>query len=140
MAAKANLYGGRKAFHSDGTTSTPVGLLRISGRQGPLLEAVAIPGEMYPELSVGGTVRYPEADFPDAPIEAPVKKLMTAPYRMVFGITNDEIGYILPKAAWDEKPPYLAGAPKPWYGEVNAVGPDAAPIIAAAVAKLLREK
>ena len=95
---------------------------------------------MYPELSFGGTVRYPEADFPDAPIEPAVKKMLTAPYRMVFGITNDEIGYILPKAEWDEKPPYLNGATKRWYGEVNAVGPEAAPIIAGAVEKLVGEK
>lgn len=139
-AAKAKLYGGRKAFNSDGTTSTPVGVLRISGGKGPLLEAAAVPGEMYPELSVGGTVRYPEADFPDAPIETPIKKMMTAPYRMIFGIANDEIGYILPKAEWDERPPYLGGAKKRWYGEVNAVGPEAGPIVAEAVANLLREK
>lgn len=140
LASKAKLSGDRKAFHPDGTTSTPVGLLRITGRKGLLLEAVTIPGEMYPELSIGGTVRYPEADFPDAPIETPLKQMMTAPYRMVFGIANDEIGYILPKAEWDEKPPYLNGAKEPWYGEVNSVGPDAAPIIAEAVARLLREK
>jgi hypothetical protein len=140
MASQAKLYGGRKAFNADGTTSTPVGLLRISGSKGPLLEAVTIPGELFPELSVGGTVRYPEADFPDAPIEMPIKKMMTAPYRMLFGIANDEIGYILPKAEWDEKPPYLNGAKKRWYGEVNSVGPEAAPIVADAVASLLREK
>lgn len=140
LASKAKLYGDRKAFHPDGTTSTPVGLLRIAGKNGPLLEAVTIPGELYPELSIGGTVRYPEADFPGAPIETPLKKMMTAPYRMIFGITNDEIGYILPKAEWDEKPPYLNGASEPWYGEVNSVGPEAALVIAEAVAKLLREK
>jgi len=66
--------------------------------------------------------------------------MMTAPYRMLFGIANDEIGYILPKAEWDEKPPYLNGAKKRWYGEVNSVGPEAAPIVADAVASLLREK
>jgi hypothetical protein len=140
LAAKAKLYGDRKAFNPDGTTSTPVGLLRISGRRGPLLEAVTIPGEMYPELSIGGTVRYPEADFPDAPIETPIKKMMAAPYRMLFGITNDEIGYIIPKAEWDERPPYLDGAKKAWYGEVNSVGPEAAPIIAEAVARLLQQR
>lgn len=137
-AANIDLYGGRKAFGSDGTTSTVVGLLRATRRGKPVLEAAAIPGEAYPELTAGGTEKYPEADFPAAPIETPVKRQMTAPHRMVFGIANDEIGYIIPKAEWDEKPPYLKGAAKRWYGEVNAVGPDAGPIVVDAVARLLR--
>jgi hypothetical protein len=41
------------------------------------------------------------------------------------------IGYIIPKAEWDEKPPYLQNAKKAWYGEENSVGPDAAAGIAA---------
>lgn len=138
-ASKAKLYGARKTFNADGTTLTVVGLLRATRRGKPVLEAAAIPGEAYPELSAGGTERYPEADFPDAPMETPIKKQMTASHRMVFGITNDEIGYILPKAEWDEKPPYLKGAAKRWYGEINAVGPDAGPMIVDAVTRLLKQ-
>ncbi len=42
---------------------------------------------------------------------------------MLIGLADDEIGYIIPKAEWDEKPPYLQNAPKAWYGEENSVGP-----------------
>jgi hypothetical protein len=53
-------------------------------------------------------------------------------------LADDEIGYIIPKAEWDEKPPYLQNAKKAWYGEENSVGPDSAALIAAAIAELSR--
>jgi hypothetical protein len=56
---------------------------------------------------------------------------------MLFGLANDEIGYIIPRAQWDEAAPYTFGASKRWYGEVNSVGPEAAPLIIAAVSRLL---
>jgi hypothetical protein len=103
------------------------------------VEIALIPGELYPELSTGRTVRDPNADFPDAPLEAPIKPAMRAPFRMVVGLANDEIGYILPKAQWDQKPPYTFGAEKPWYGEINALGPETAPVIMDAVHSLRRK-
>jgi hypothetical protein len=139
QAAAANLYGGRKAFRPDGTSETVVGYLRLSHGKNIRLEAAAIPGELYPELSVGGVEKYPGADFPDAPIEPAIKPQMTAPFRMLFGLANDEIGYIIPKSEWDEKAPWLQNAPKRWYGEINSIGPEAAPMIAAAFAALLRQ-
>jgi hypothetical protein len=57
---------------------------------------------------------------------------------MLIGLADDEIGYIIPKAEWDEKPPYLQNAKKAWYGEENSVGPDAAARIAAAIQELAR--
>jgi hypothetical protein len=136
MAAKAGVFAGRKNPNPDGTTTTPVGYLRLSASGKPQLEVALIPGEMYPELSVGGVERFSGADFPDAPIEPAIKPMLTAPFRMLFGLANDEIGYIIPKAEWDEKAPWLNGAAKSWYGEVNSVGPDAAAIIADAFKKL----
>ena len=138
QAAKANLYGDRKAFRPDGTSETLVGYLRLSKGKNVKLEAAAIPGEMYPELSVGGVQKYAGADFPEAPEEAAIKPQMKAPYRMLFGLANDEIGYIIPKSEWDERAPWLQDAPKRWYGEVNSIGPEAAPLIAAAFAALVR--
>lgn len=139
LAAKANLYQGRKPFSADGTTETVVGYLRLADGANAKLEVAAVPGELYPELSVGGVERYPEADYPAAPIEPAIKKQMTAPYRMLFGLANDEIGYIIPKAEWDEKAPYLKGASKRWYGEVNSLGPEAAPVITKAFAELVQQ-
>jgi hypothetical protein len=135
MAAQADLYKGRKKTTAEGTTNAPVGLIRMSGGQ-PVLAIALVPGEMYPELSVGGVERYMGADFPDAPIETPIKSMLHAQFKMLIGLADDEIGYIIPKAEWDEKPPYLQNAKKAWYGEENSVGPDAAARIAAAMQEL----
>jgi len=140
LAAKADLYKGRKKMTPSGATNTPVGLARLSSRGKPFLEIALVPGELYPELSVGGVERYSGADFPDAPIEKPIKQLMTAEYKMLVGLADDEIGYIIPKAEWDEKEPWLNGAPTAWYGEVNSVGPEAAPRIAGALEGMLRRQ
>jgi hypothetical protein len=138
-AMQAGIYGGRKAPQPDGSLATPVGMFRLRAKGGkPLLECALVPGELYPELSLGGIERYSGADFPDAPLEQPIKAgMMKAPHRMLFGLANDENGYIIPVAEWDDKEPWLNGAPKRWYGEVNSIGPDAAPAIARALAELL---
>ena len=135
QAAQANIYHGRKPS-VDGQTSVPVGLIRLLDGSKPMLEIALVPGELYPELSVGGIRKYDGADFPDAPPEPAIKSLMHAPYRMLFGLANDEIGYIIPKSEWDNQAPWLQNAPKRWYGEQNSVGPEAAPIIAATLKEL----
>jgi hypothetical protein len=140
LAAQAGVFKGRKKMTAEGSTTTSVGLVRLFARGKPVLEIALVPGELYPELSVGGVARYPGADFPDAPIEPPIKNMMSAEYKMLVGLADDEIGYIIPKAEWDEKPPYLNNAEKAWYGEVNSVGPDAAPRIAAAFQQLFNQK
>ena len=137
QAAKLNLYRGRKPASGDNRTLAPVGVLRLRNHRTPVLEIALIPGELYPELSVGGVQRYPGADFPDAPIEPAIKSLMKAPFKMLFGLANDEIGYIIPKAEWDNQAPWLQDAAKRWYGEVNSVGPEAAPIIVSTIQELL---
>jgi hypothetical protein len=139
-AAKAGIFSGRKEPSADGTSTMPVGCVRLSHGSQPELEIALVPGELYPELSVGGVERYSGADFPDAPVEPAVKQQMTAPYRMLFGLADDEVGYIIPKAEWDEKAPYLQGAAKAWYGEVNSLGPEAAPLITRALQELIRGK
>ncbi len=139
-AMKADLYGGRKPLNSDGTVTTVAGMFRLRKGNSPVLECALIPGEMYPELSLGGVERYSGADFPDAAIEKPIKSMMAAPYRMLFGLANDENGYIIPKSEWDAKEPWLNGAKKRWYGEVNSIGPEIAPILAKTVEELFRGK
>jgi hypothetical protein len=139
-AQKADLFKGRNRTTADGALAVPVGYASLSSAGKPLLEIAFIPGELYPELSTGAVVRYPEADFPGAPIEPALKPSMTAPFRMVLGLADDEIGYIIPNAEWDEKAPYLNGAPKPWYGEVNSPGPEAAVCILSAFEDLLKTR
>jgi hypothetical protein len=106
------------------------------------LDVAAIPGEIYPELILDKVQDPPDpgADFPDAPIEPAIYKQMPGPYRMIIGLANDEIGYIIPKRQWDEKPPFCYGRTKPQYGEVNSVGPDTAPILCRAFRELVTGK
>ena len=113
---------------------TEVGYLDLTD-----LEVAVIPGEIYPELVLGKVQDPPDpgGDFPDAPIEPAIYPQMTrGKYRMLVGLGNDEIGYIIPKRQWDEKPPFCYGRKKPQYGEENSVGPDAARIICEAFREL----
>ncbi len=137
MAAAAGIFKGRKQAMAGGFNEVPVGFLRLSSAGKPVLEAACIPGELYPELSVGGVERYAGADFPETPIEQPIKPRMKAPFRMLFGLANDEIGYIIPKAEWDNTAPWLQSAPKRWYGEVNSTGPETAPVLLQALFNLM---
>lgn len=99
-----------------------------------------VPGEIYPELVNGGVEPAPGADFGIQPVEVPpIRDLMPGKVKFLFGLANDEIGYIIPKSQWDEKPPYLYGSEKPVYGEINSVGPEAAGVLHAALSGLCRD-
>jgi hypothetical protein len=95
------------------------------------LDVAVIPGEIYPELVLAKAQDPPDpgADFPDAPVEPAVYSQMKARHKMLVGLGNDELGYIIPKRQWDEQKPYCYGLKKSQYGEINSVGPDAAPIL-----------
>ena len=61
------------------------------------------------------------------PLEIPaIRDLMHGRVKLLFGLANDELGYIIPKSEWDTQPPYLFGADHAPYGEVNSVGPNLA--------------
>jgi hypothetical protein len=106
------------------------------------LGIACIPGEIYPELVLGKVVEKAEkeADFPDAPREPGIYDQMPGPHRMIIGLANDELGYIIPKRQWDEKPPYCYGRKSAPYGEVNSLGPDTAPVLCKAFAEMLKRK
>lgn len=106
---------------------------------GPV-SCIQVPGEIYPEIINGG-VEAPEGqDFVMAPSETPpLRELMRGKYRWVLGLTNDMVGYIIPKSEWDEKAPYLYGEKDSPYGEINSMGPETAPIIYQSLTKLIRE-
>ena len=95
------------------------------------LYVAAIPGELFPEL-VRGPVEDPSqpgADYPEAPIEPTVADVLPGDKWMLFGLANDEIGYIMPRRQWDRRPPYAYGLSAPQYGEINSCGPGVAPAI-----------
>lgn len=96
-----------------------------------------IPGEIYPEIVNGGIEKAPGGDYQIAPVEVPpIRDLMPGRIKFVFGLANDEIGYIIPKSEWDRKRPYLYGAKKKPYGEINSCGPEVGPTIHAAFREL----
>jgi hypothetical protein len=116
---------------------TELGYLRLGE-----LEVACIPGEIYPELVLGKVVEKaePGADFPDAPAEPAIYDQFKSRHRMLIGLANDEIGYIIPKRQWDEKPPYCYGRTKSQYGEINSLGPETAPLLCRAFADLVAGK
>jgi hypothetical protein len=101
-----------------------------------LAEFVTVPGEIFPELVNGGIARYPGADFPDAAVENPLRDTLHSKYQFILGLGNDEIGYIIPKAEWDERAPWLNNSPQAYYGEINSAGPDTAATVLQAIANL----
>jgi hypothetical protein len=102
---------------------TEVGYLRLGE-----LDIAAIPGEIYPELVYGRIEDPPQpgVDYPDAPLEPSVVEILPGDKWMLFGMANDEIGYLIPRRQWDREPPYAYGRSAPQYGEINSCGPDAA--------------
>ena len=113
---------------------TEVGLITLGD-----CSFVCIPGEIYPELINGGVEHPAGADFQVLKKEIPpIRALLPGSVRFVLGLANDEIGYIIPKSQWDEKPPHTYKPDKKPYGEVNSVGPEAAPIIHESIAEIAR--
>jgi hypothetical protein len=106
------------------------------------LDIAAIPGEIYPELVLDKVQNPadPGADYPDAAVEPAVYKQLRGPHRMLIGLAGDEIGYIIPKRQWDEKPPFCYGRKKAQYGEINSLGPNTAPLLCRAFQELVQGK
>ncbi|HUV12785.1 MAG TPA: hypothetical protein VMY18_04020 [Acidobacteriota bacterium] len=94
------------------------------------LSFLCAPGEIYPEIVEGGIEAPEGGDFGIEPVEVPaLRSQMPGKYKFVLGMANDEIGYIIPKSEWDEDPPFLYGAAKSPYGEINSPGPQTGPVL-----------
>ncbi len=86
------------------------------------------PGELYPEILNGGVETPEGSDYEILPIETPpLRSLMPGTFKFVLGLSNDMIGYIIPKSEWDQKAPYIYGEEESPYGEINSVGPETGP-------------
>ena len=118
------------------TLDTEVSLTRIGS-----FALLGIPGELYPEIFLGGVEAPAGQDHPSAPVEAPaLKELLKPAQSVVIGLANDELGYLIPKSQWDQKPPYTYNRLTPPYGEINSIGPHAGSKIYEEVARHLIEK
>jgi hypothetical protein len=119
---------------------TEVDYVRLLNHDHPVAEIATIPAEIYPELLNGGISRYAGADYPDAPFEPAIRSHFHTRFQFVFGVTNDELGYLIPKAEWDNQPPWLQNRDRPWYGEINSLGPDAAEAVLSTLIKTVRRR
>jgi hypothetical protein len=99
-----------------------------------------MPGEVYPELVNGGVEAPPGRDFSIDPLEVPAwRDVLPTKHNFVVGLSNDMIGYIIPKSEWDEDEPYLYEANHSPYGEVNSLGPETAPLLHQAVLDMMSQ-
>lgn len=88
------------------------------------------PGEIYPEIMEGGIESPAGQDFAIEPLEVPpLRSLMHHKYQFVVGLSNDMIGYIVPRSQWDALAPFTYQQKDAPYGEINSLGPQTAPII-----------
>lgn len=163
MAEAAGIFSGRKPFYSDGkldrTTverevpgvgkilfatghdvQTEVDYVQLRSGERVVAEFATIPGEIYPELTNGGITRYPGADYPDAAFEPILREHLESKYPFILGLGNDELGYLIPKAEWDDQPPWLLNRPQRWYGEINSVGPDMAGVVLRGLVALIEQR
>jgi len=122
---------------------TEVSLLNIGQ-----IKALFVPGELFPELALGGFFTAEESatgknyDYPT------LFDMLGEGEKLIFGLANDEIGYIIPDNDFyvSQKKPYAFWAiPKdkhgrPHYEETTCSGPFAAEMMRDAVGQLASSK
>jgi hypothetical protein len=101
---------------------------------------VHVPGELYPEILHGGVESPAGGDFGIEPLEIPaIQTQIPGQFKFFAGMSNDMVGYIIPKSQWDEEPPYTFENKNRPYGEINSLGPETGPKIHSSVLKILKE-
>jgi hypothetical protein len=99
----------------------------------------AIPGELYPEIAVGGIENPKGADYAMAPQEVPsLRSQLPGRVNLMVNLANDAIGYIIPKSEWDNAAPWVYGEEDETYGEVVSLGPNTAPAIHRAIIDVIK--
>ena len=109
------------------------------------VSALTLPGELLPELGIGGydgshtgplrpLIDPGNSNPPDlaaAPTGPFLKDLMPGESKLLLGLANDEIGYLIPDYNYilDEGTPFFDEAAGDHYEETNSVGPSATGLI-----------
>jgi hypothetical protein len=146
---------------------TEVNVLTLLGQDVAVAQFVTVPGELFPEIAIGGYLddeekcwRYTQrkrrldgrgrervaAAHPQVSTEPVLRHHMKARYQFIIGLGNDELGYIVP--ANDFVPPVYK--PRLRYGtdrcgdhdhyeETMSVGSQAAPLISKGIVELLEQ-
>ncbi|MBW2242419.1 MAG: hypothetical protein JRH01_10565 [Deltaproteobacteria bacterium] len=117
------------------TTESEVALLTLGD-----VWIAAVPGELYPEIAVGGIEHPVGADFDAAPnLSPPWRTQMKGQLNLMVNLANDSLGYIIPRSQWDAEAPWIYGATQETYGEIVSAGPDTAGLLHRAFLSLFRE-
>ena len=122
------------------------------------LRIQTVPGELLPELAIGG---YDSPDQPYTPLEVMVDDLNPNPpdlsqapsgpylkervggeHTWILGLGNDELGYFIPTYNYKlhERTPYFEEAEGDHYEETNSLGPSAYPVVEEELNRLLEWK
>lgn len=109
------------------------------------LKLLLIPGEIYPELVYGGYLNAAESAqaAPACINPAPLREIAGDEELVVFGLANDEIGYIVTPNDFclNQQAPYLEKAVdrlgRRHYEETNSLGPNTATRIAEVFAEMM---
>lgn len=105
-----------------------------------------LPGEVFPELVFGGALSAEESATGKGPEFNPklLCDIVEDEKILVFGLANDELGYILPPNDFilNEKSPYIDNArdkhDRKHYEETNSMGPKTAQVIADTVEEIYK--
>lgn len=98
------------------------------------------PGELYPEILHGGVESPEGGDFGIEPVEVPaLQSEIPGRFKFFGGLSNDMLGYIVPKSQWDAEPPFTYEYKNRPYGEINSLGPETAPRVHSELLKILNE-
>ena len=127
---------------------TEVSLLQIGE-----MSAITLPGELLPELAIGGhdasntgplqeVVESGATNPPDlsAAPEGPfLRDLMPGQAKLILGLANDELGYLIPDYNYKlhEHQPFLDEAPGEHYEETNSLGPSATGMVLTSLTELM---
>ena len=101
------------------------------------LQMLLVPGEIFPEVVYGGYLNAEESatGFGPEVNPKPLTEIADDKELLVFGLANDEIGYMVPPNDFllDENMPYIDGGHdstgRRHYEETNSLGPQVVPII-----------
>lgn len=145
-----NLFDGSVLRKATVAVRTEVSMFRIGEAQ-----FITVPGELLPELAVGGydgsrshgkeIIAKDNPNPPDltkAPKGPYLRDLMNGKVKFLLGLANDELGYIIPPYDFQRNDKSPIHQPEPagdHYEETNSLGIEAAPRIVGALEKLLSE-
>ncbi len=110
------------------------------------LQMLLIPGELFPEVAYGGYLSADESAQGKGPEVNPAPFVDTAKDSklLIFGLANDEIGYMVPPNDFylDPVMPYINGPrdrfDRRHYEETNSLSPQVVPVIAKVFESMMR--